>query len=46
MKTKTVEAHLGPPLPRVLRELADKLIAGDWVRYATTDGSSAYYIAG
>ncbi len=46
MKTKTIEARLGPPLPAVLRELADKLLADDWVRHATADDSSVYYIIG
>lgn len=43
---KTIEAHFGPPLPTVLRELADKLIADGWVRHATADDSSVYYIIG
>jgi hypothetical protein len=46
MKTKTIKARLGPPLPTVLRELADKLIADDWVRHSTADDSSVYYLVG
>ena len=46
MKTKIIEARVGPSLPTVVREVADKLIADDWVRYATGDDSSVFYILG
>lgn len=35
-----------PLLPRVLREIAEKLIADDWFRMETQDGSHSYYIVG
>lgn len=46
MKMKTGTVKLGPSLPIVLRELADRLIADDWVRHATADDSSVFYTLG
>lgn len=40
--TVTHSAPLGP----VLREIIDRLVADDWVRCATDDESSVYYIIG
>ncbi|MDO8677966.1 MAG: hypothetical protein Q7R30_05300 [Acidobacteriota bacterium] len=46
MKTKTITSGIGPALPAVLRELAEKLTADDWARWATDDDTSFYYILG
>jgi hypothetical protein len=46
MKTKRIEAHRGPPLSTVLREVVERLVADDWVKYATDDGRSLYYVVG
>jgi hypothetical protein len=46
MRTKTGEVRFGPPLPIVLCELTEKLIADDWARHATPDDGSVYYVLG
>lgn len=46
MRVLNGETRPGPPLATVLRELADKLNADDWMRCSTSDDSSFYYIVG
>jgi len=49
MKMRNVEIEVrvpGPRLPVVLRELVDRLCAGDWERRSTKDGSRFYYVVG
>jgi HEPN domain-containing protein len=36
----------GPPLPDVISELVDRLVADDWCRFSTEDGTRHYYEIG
>lgn len=40
------ESSLGLSMPTILKELADRLVADDWVRMAAPDGKRFYYIVG
>jgi hypothetical protein len=47
MRNVEIEVRVpGPRLPVVLRELVDRLCAGDWERRSTKDGSRFYYVVG
>lgn len=46
MKTKKGTIRAGLPLSAVVREVADKLVADDWTRFATEDDTSVYYVLG
>jgi hypothetical protein len=46
METKQVTVRPDPPLGPVLQEIVRSLLADDWMRCATADDSSVYYIVG
>ena len=46
MPVKKGSTRRGPPLTSVLPEIAAKLAADDWMRCATPDDKSFYYIVG
>jgi len=46
MESKRIESQPNFPLTTALREIVDHLIADDWARWATADGSRFYYVVG
>ncbi len=46
MQKKTGSVDLSAPLTGVLDEISERLVADDWMRCATRDGRSFYYIVG